>query len=118
MPFVGRLARSAIGARTEMRYASSPTDLVYRSSSYRHRSSWFNNSLDFAARLLLQRAAEAQDAHAALARDRSMRGERRGFLLDRHRGCSPQRLMNASQLTDSYGRGSVGSARNLGDELY
>jgi len=23
-----------------------------------------------------------------------------------------------SQLTDSYGRGSVGSARNLGDELY
>ena len=29
------------------------------------------------------RQAEAQDAHAALARDRSMRGERRGFLLDR-----------------------------------
>src|SRR5262249_1068596 len=29
------------------------------------------------------RRAKAQDAHAALARDRSMRGERRGFLLDR-----------------------------------
>src|SRR5262245_52531902 len=31
----------------------------------------------------LYSSAEAQDAHAALARDRSMRGERRGFLLDR-----------------------------------
>src|SRR6516162_4265196 len=33
--------------------------------------------------LFRYRQAEAQDAHAALARDRSMRGERRGFLIDR-----------------------------------
>src|SRR6516225_8103264 len=33
--------------------------------------------------LFRYRQAEAQDAHAALARDRSMRGERRGFLLGR-----------------------------------
>src|SRR5713101_1892605 len=102
MPFVGRLARSAIGARTEMRYASSPTDLVYRSSSYRHRSSWFNNSLDFAARLLQQRATEAQDAHAALARDRSMRGERQDFLLDRgligHGRCGGRGLVPLDRL--------------------
>src|SRR5215469_13287642 len=52
--------------------------------------------------LFRYRQAEAQDAHAALARDRSMRCERRGFLLDRgllgHGRCSGRGLVPLDRL--------------------